>query len=222
MDAKIAIMENEMTNLKTNLVTMLLMVEEIGVNAGESMTKVQKIRRLQELNKLGIKVKARGIIGGIPKQFLPVFDGDDPHSRVDMGAAQIRAIKKEFERLKAQMTRLHSVSTAIVQRLNLKNEFGFQKQMDKPRLLVGMFRLETVEMLYYGSTLDLVQCLHWADYCRSEAAYGRKPPMSTMFVLGETWLQAVQRELIRWDEDLRTLKYHLKSTREDKYLREEL
>lgn len=34
--------------------------------------------------------------------------------------------------------------------------------------------------------------------------------MSTMFVLGETWLQAVQRELIRWDEDLRTLKYHPK------------
>lgn len=35
MDAKIAILENEMTNLKTTLATMLLMVEEIGVNAGE-------------------------------------------------------------------------------------------------------------------------------------------------------------------------------------------
>lgn len=43
----------------------------------------------------------------------------------------------------------------------------------------------------------------------SEVAYARKPPVITMFLLGETRLEAVQRELVHWDEDLGKLKYHL-------------
>lgn len=66
-----------------------------------------------------------------------------------------------------------------------------------------------------------VQWLHWAEYWYNttfhdtigvtpfEVVYGRKPPMITRFLMDETRLEAVQRELIDRDEALRQLKHHL-------------
>lgn len=66
-----------------------------------------------------------------------------------------------------------------------------------------------------------LQWLHWAEYWYNtsyhettgvtpfEVVYGRKPPVLTRYVQGETRVEAVHRDLLDRDEALRQLKHHL-------------
>ncbi|XP_057432432.1 uncharacterized protein LOC130725200 [Lotus japonicus] len=70
-----------------------------------------------------------------------------------------------------------------------------------------LFRLQ-------GTHLKMSSAYHPESDGQTEAVYGRKPPVLTRWAIGETRVEAVQRELQDRDEALRQLKLHLARAQE--------
>ncbi|MDV3201053.1 MAG: hypothetical protein Q8877_02475 [Sweet potato little leaf phytoplasma] len=138
-----------------------------------------------------------------------------------------------------EVIRLHGIPKAIVsdrdpifvsnfwkevfrlQGTQLKMSIAYHPQMEGQTEVVNRCLETFLRCFIADQPRNWVHWLHWAEYWYStsfhqstgttpfEAVYGRKPPVITRFLKGETLVEAVQKELIDRDEALQQLKQHM-------------